>query len=191
MACAALLLSVMAGGCGKPQAPSEPPPRSRDKRGATPQETVGLVKEALERRRYRDVLLHLVEEDHGVFAVARYQALLAFAEGLGDEESGRRAGLLQGLGELIRVYRLDEARLRRGDADAMDDADPASVMDRLGALGAANAVDGLGGFADLVPAFRDWQIEGDQATALAGEEPATERFTFRRVNGAWYYVARE
>jgi hypothetical protein len=186
-----LLLGAGVAGCGGKDEEPEAAARGRDKRGATPQETVALVKEALERRRYRDVLLHVMEDDRRLFVVSRFQALVAYAEGLGDDEATRKRGLLAGLGDLARAHGLDEEQLRIGHGSALGEVDPGAILDGLGALAARNAVDGLGGFADLVPELRDWQIEKDEASAITGEEPATERFTFRRVGGAWYYVAWE
>ncbi len=182
-------LAIGLGACGKPA--EKPAGRSRDKRGATPLETVALVKEALERRRYRDVLSHIHPDDHTVFAMGRIQFLMAFTEGLEPRDGERRRLLERGLASLVKQHGLTAEELRLAHESALDGADLGSLMDGLGALGATTSVDGLGGFADLVPILRDVTIEGDTASAYAGEPDAPERWVFRKHEGSWYYAARE
>ncbi len=182
-------LAVGLGACGKPA--EKPAGRSRDKRGATPLETVALVKEALERRRYRDVLSHVFPDDQALFALGRLQSMIAFTEGLETHDSERRRLLEKGLAGLRKQFGLTDEELRLAHESALDGADLGSLMDGLGALGATTSVDGLGGFADLVPILRDVTIEGDTASAYAGEPDAPERWVFRKHEGAWYYAARE
>jgi hypothetical protein len=187
------LLGTLLGlgtGCGKaPQAP--PAARSRDQRGATPQETVDLVRQSLERRRYRDVLLHVLEDDRALFVLGRLQALIAFTEGLGEEDAERKALLKRGLERLQQQHRITDQALALDHESGLAHVDLGSLMDGLGALGATASVDGLGGFADLVPTLRDVTVQGDEASGYAGEPGAPERWLFRRVAGGWYYVARE
>ena len=181
--------AVGLGACGK--AAEQPAGKSRDKRGATPLETVALVKDALERRRYRDVLSHVYPEDQEVFALGRVQSLIAFMEGLDAQDGERRGVLEKGLLALRTLHGLSDEALRLGHESALAQADLPALMDGLGALGATTSVDGLGGFADLVPMLRDVSIEGDTASAYAGEPEAPERWIFRKHEGHWYYAARE
>jgi hypothetical protein len=191
---ARLVVVVLAGscaGCGRSEAPppAEPraAPRSRDLRGATPEQTVELVKQALERRRYRDVLLHVAKDDRARFVLGRLERLEVIAEGLGPEQAARKAALVEGT---LRLR--DQLGLERDAVDAherlLTSADLASVLDVLGTLGATAGVDDMGGFADLAATLRDVRIEGDVATATSGDPASPVRWTFKRVNGAWAYA---
>ena len=186
-----ITLAVAGVGCGKPAEAPSSKPRSRDARGQTPEATVELVKQALERRRYRDVLLHVLEEDRALFVLGRLQALAAFADGLDPEDKERKDVLARGIERICKQHGIPDQSLALAHESALEKADLGSLMDGLGALGATTSVDGLGGFADLIPMLRDVTIEGDVATGYAGEPGAPERWTFRRVDGGWYYVARE
>ena len=179
---AGLLLALGAGGvvaCGPP--PQKVADRSRDKRGASPQETVLLVKDALERRRYRDVLLHVHPEDQALFALGRLQHMIAFTEALETHDAERRKILETGLAKLREKHAVDPEAFNLGHESALAKTDLGSLMDGLGALGATTSVDGLGGFADLIPVLRDITMEGDTAVALAGDFEEPERWVWRRT----------